>query len=178
MALLRNSGNGIFGDEALRTRVGVGPGDLVGWGTDFFDYDNEGWLDLFLATTEFQLYEGSMHLNAPNYLFRNLTKNGRFVNISRRALVSESLPSMGIATDDHDNDGWVDFVLGNWNQGYMLYRNLGAAQTRNHWLAIRLVGDGLINRDAIGTKVYLSTSDGLVQMRDVRSGSSLGAGNE
>ncbi|MBV7337327.1 CRTAC1 family protein [Chloroflexi bacterium TSY] len=177
MALLRNSGNGTFGDEALRARVGVGPGDLVGWGTDFFDYDNDGWLDLFLTTTEFQLYEGSMHLSAPNYLFRNL-KNGRFDNVSRSALVSESLPSMGIATADYDKDGWVDFILGNWNQSYLLYRNLGATQTDNHWLTIRLVGDGPVNRDAIGTKVYLTTSDGLVQMRDVRCGSSLGAGND
>jgi hypothetical protein len=84
---------------------------------------------------------------------------------------------MGIAYADYDNDGWIDFVLGEWNRGYALYHNTAQAKD-NHWLTVRLVGAGTVNRDAVGSRVYLTSTDGRVQMQDVICGSSLGSGND
>ena len=50
------------------------------------------------------------------------------------------LPSMGLAYADYDKDGWLDFVLGNWNQGYVLYRNTGGASHDRRWINVRLRG--------------------------------------
>ncbi len=86
--------------------------------------------------------------------------------------------NMGLAYADYDKDGWIDFVVGNWNRGYRLYRNQGIEGGDNHWLTVKLTGDGPVNREAVGARVYLTDSDGRVQMQEVKSGSSLGAGNE
>jgi hypothetical protein len=177
MVLLQNNGANHFTDAALSARVGVGPSNAVGWGTAFFDCDNDGWLDLFLATTEFRLYEGGMHFSYPNYLFQN-NGDGSFTNISAQSWVEQAHPSMGFAYADYDQDGRVDFVLGNWNEGYTLYHNESSAAQDNNRLTVRLIGGGPVNRDAIGSRVYLTTSDGRVQLREVNSGSSLGAGND
>ena len=100
----------------------------------------------------------------------------------RRCHASEWLedlqPSMGLAYADYDRDGLLDFVLGNWNEGYVLYRNTGALGRSNNWINIRLTGGADINRDAIGSRVYLSTDDGRTLMQEVKCGSSLGAGND
>jgi hypothetical protein len=85
---------------------------------------------------------------------------------------------MGLAYADYDNDGWVDYVVGEWNQGYALYRNTDFQSEDNHWLTLRLVGAGAVNRDAVGARVYLTSDDGRTQMQDVICGSSLGAGND
>ena len=83
-----------------------------------------------------------------------------------------------MAYADYDRDGLVDFVMGNWNEGYRLYRNTGAEGKGNNWLNVRLRGGGAINRDAIGSRVYLKTDDGRELMQEVKAGSSLGAGND
>ena len=75
-------------------------------------------------------------------------------------------------------DGLVDFVVGNFGQGYTLYRNAGLAGAENHWLTIRLEGRAPINFDAIHARVFVTTEDGLTRMQEVKSGSSLGAGND
>ena len=64
------------------------------------------------------------------------------------------------------------------DEGYALYRNTGAEGAGNNWINIRLIGGGDINRDAIGARVYLSTDDGRTLLQEVKSGSSLGAGND
>jgi hypothetical protein len=177
MVLLQNQGAGLFVDRALPARVAVGPGDTVGWGTAFFDYDNDGWQDLYLTSTEFRLYDGGMNFSYPDFLFHN-NGDGSFSNLGKAQLPDNRQPSMGFAYADYDNDGWVDYVLGNWNEGYALYRNQRLAGMGNHWLTVRLTGGGPVNRDAIGARVYVYTSDGRTQMQEVTSGSSLGAGND
>ena len=182
MVLLQNQGNGTFEDVADDAGVNVGPSSAVGWGTGFLDYNNDGWLDIYLATTEFIQYtidsgpEG-MHFPYPNFFFHN-NGDGTFSDVTPVTWVDDPRPTMGFAYADYDHDGWVDFVVGNWNEDYRLYRNQGLAGQANHWLTIKLTGGGSINRDAIGTRVYLTTSDGLTQMKEVKSGSSLGAGND
>ncbi|MCY4355463.1 MAG: CRTAC1 family protein [Truepera sp.] len=181
MALLENLGDQ-FRDASKTAGVGVGPGSVVGWGTAFFDFNNDGWLDLFLASTELiwaqdlQRPEG-MLFPYPNPLFQN-RGDGTFLDVTPTSWQQQPKPSMGVAYADYDRDGLVDFVVGNFGQGYTLYRNAGLAGAENHWLTIRLEGRAPINFDAIHARVFVTTKDGLTRMQEVKSGSSLGAGND
>jgi hypothetical protein len=113
----------------------------------------------------------------PDVLFKN-NGNGSFSDATPHRWRGDSHSTMGIAYADYNNDGWTDFVLGQWNEGYALFRNTGADSPRNHWLTLRLIGAGAVNQNAVGARVYLTTSDGRTQMQDVICGSSLGSGND
>jgi hypothetical protein len=176
--LLSNNGDGTFFDAARNAGVHFGWTDTVGWGTGFFDYDNDGWQDLFVAATGFiqrEIYlppEG-MHFPHHSFLFHN-NADGTFTDV----WFGENKPTVGFAAADYDNDGWLDFIVTDWNAGFKLFHNQGAALTGHRWLTIRLQGWGRIDRDAVGTKVYLTTDDGQTQFQEVINGSSLGAGND
>jgi hypothetical protein len=144
--------------------------DAISWGTVALDYDNDGWIDLYLTIDND--FPGFV-----NYLARNLG-NGEFESVANAAGAPSSAKSMGVAYADYDNDGWVDLLVGNYNTGYQLYRNQGSPDTGHSWLKIKLVGDGPINRAAIGSRVYVHTNDGETQLMELKSGSSLGAGND
>lgn len=188
MTLLQNQGDGTFLDATRGSRSGIGPTPAVGWGTAFFDYDNDGWLDLYVTTTQFieSKFRGpggsilppeALMAPYPDVLFRN-NGDGTFMDTTPRRWGWDARATMGIAYADYDNDGWVDFVLGEWNEGYALYRNTVTQTESNHWLTVRLVGGGPVNRDAIGARVYLTSDNGRTQMQAVICGSSLGAGND
>ena len=182
MVLLQNQGDGTFDDVADDAGVVVGPSSAVGWGTIFFDYNNDSWLDLFLTATEFvqfDIFSGpeGMMFEYRDFLFEN-RGDGSFADVTPASWLNDLNPSMGLAYADYDRDGWLDFVLGNWNEGYALYRNTGAVTSSHNWLNVRLQGGGDINRDAIGSRVYLTTTGGRVLMQEVKAGSSLGAGND
>lgn len=175
-SLLQNQNDGTFTDEAEAAGIHFGWTSTVGWGTGFFDYDNDGWQDLYLAATGFvqrdlNVPPEGMHFSHPNYLFRN-NRDGSFSDV----WAEEEMPSMGFAYADYDNDGHVDFVVGNWNEGYRLFRNEG--DTNANWLTVDLEGGGPVNRDAVGTRVIVTTDDGQSQMQVVTSGGSLGAGHD
>ncbi len=181
MTLLQNEA-GVFTDVSEEAGVDVGPSSAVGWGTAFFDYNNDGWQDLYLATTEFiQLYKErppeGMLLPYQNYFFEN-NGDGTFNDSSPQSWTKNPAPSMGMAYADYDRDGFVDFVVGNWNEGYVLYHNEGRVGEGNNWLTVELQGKDKVNRDAVGSRVYLRFSDGRELMQEVNIGSSLGAGNE
>ena len=182
MVLLENQGDGTFTDRAEEAGVAVGPSSAVGWGTAFFDFDNDGWLDLYLATTEFiqediNIGAEGMHFSYPNFLFQNRA-DGAFNDVTPISWIQQPAPTMGFAYADYDHDGRLDFVIGNWDEGYRLYRNEGLINPDNHWITIRLVGEGPVNRDAIGARVFVQTSDDRLLMQEVKSGSSLGSGND
>ncbi|MEZ4616755.1 MAG: FG-GAP-like repeat-containing protein [Caldilineaceae bacterium] len=189
--LLQNQGQGTFTDVAEAAGVDTINGATVGWGASFFDYDNDGWLDLFMATTEFRRSDPNqppdgMHFGHPNLLYHNTGKNDgngeagapAFTNVTPATWYEVPRSSMGIAYADYDHDGRIDFVTGDWNQGYVLYRNVSKAGAEHNWFAAHLVGDGPVNRDAAGARLYLTDSNGKTQLREVRIGSSLGAGEE
>lgn len=214
--LLQNLGEGTFTDVAENAGVDTINGATVGWGASFLDYDNDGWLDLFMATTEFRRSDPNqppdgMHFGHPNLLFHN---NGAiagaettFTNVTPATWYEVPRSSMGIAYADYDRDGRVDFVTGDWNQGYVLYRNVDSQANQanihensgsensgsenngsensssennaaNNWFAAQLIGAGPVNRDAAGARIYLTDSSGKIQLREVRIGSSLGAGED
>ena len=80
-----------------------------------------------------------------------------------------------LAYADYDQDGDLDLVTGNWNSGYRLYQNQGGAY---RWLSLDLRGAADVNRDAVGTRVYLTTDDGVTQLQTVRIGAGLGGNNQ
>ena len=170
MVLLQNQGDGTFVDVAVE--AGVDMADHIAWGTAALDYNNDGWEDLYLAVMS---TAGHDKLST-NPLFHN-NGDGTFTRIRSGSGAGDVGPTMGVATADFDNDGWVDLLLGNKDNGYSLLRNQTGDLTDNHWFSLALVGDGPVNRDAVGSRVTVQTADGTVQVREVQNGSSLGAGN-
>ena len=179
MYLLRNDG-GDFRSRAHSAGVAInlGPDSGVGWGAVFFDLDNDGWQDLYVAATEFlqtfpELETTFMNPRA-DALFHN-SGGYNFVDVSAHSGIDQALPTLGVAYADYDRDGDLDLVTGNWNSGYRLYQNQGG---RNRWLSLDLRGYGAVNRNAVGTRVYLTTADGVTQMQAVRIGAGLGGNNQ
>jgi hypothetical protein len=143
--------------------------DAVGWGTIFFDYNNDGWPDLYLATMDADPARA-------NRLFEN-QGDGTFSDVTDLSGAANTGQTLGVAYADYNRDGWVDFVIGNLGETYTLYENLASAAS-NDWLAVRLVGGGSVNRDAIGSRVELELNDGRHLMQEIKSGSALGSGND
>ncbi len=166
MVLLRNdlASTGLFTE--VTNSAGVNSAAL-GWGTEFFDADNDGWLDLVLATVNPTVPLGDR-------LFRNLG-GGSFLDVSTASGIADTFPTIGLARCDLDNDGRTDLIFGDYNQGYRFKRNLSDV---GNSMRIHLEGGMGINRDAIGTRVWLTDSDGGVQMQEVKNGSSIGGGSE
>ncbi|MCP4419144.1 MAG: hypothetical protein GY805_21220 [Chloroflexi bacterium] len=171
MTLLQNRGDGTFTDVAAQ--AGVDLPENIAWAATAFDYDNDGWQDLYLA-----VMTTANHSEMPtNPLFHN-NGDGTFTRVRSGSGAADVGPTMGIATADFDNDGWVDLLIGNKDDGYSLLRNQTGAQSGNRWFSLELVGSGPINRDAVGARVTVRTADGTLQTREVQNGGSLGAGNE
>ncbi|MCA9943211.1 MAG: VCBS repeat-containing protein [Anaerolineales bacterium] len=171
MTLLQNQGDGTFNDVAQLAGVDVPDG--VAWAAAPLDYDNDGWQDLYLAVMTTADHQGI----AANPLFHN-NGDGTFSRVSSGSGASDVGPTMGIATADFNNDGSVDLLIGNKDDGYSLLQNQAGAQSGNHWFTLALAGEGPVNRDAVGSRVILYTADGTTQVREVQNGGSLGAGNE
>jgi cytochrome c peroxidase len=165
--LLQNQGDGTFVDVA--PEAGVDTPKAIGWGTTFFDYDNDGRLDLYMA--QMTRTDGGVGFNP---LFRN-NGDGTFTDIGDNSGAADPGKSIGVSTADFDRDGFMDLIVGNFDEGYRLYRNtLGDSGTGGNWFALNLVGDGSVNRDAVGVKVYTTSSDGRVQVRQVTNSTGLG----
>ncbi len=137
--------------------------DAHGWGTLFFDYDNDGWLDLYVADSQLATTE--------THMFHNLGGGVGFTDVSAECGCVEAGWNYGVSAADYDQDGGVDFIVGQRSMGHALYRNTAA--TGNHWLEVELEGGGPVNRDAVGARVIVETTDGTVLRRDVEIGSGL-----
>ncbi len=179
MSLLENTGAGAFVDISERAGVAYKTGEAVGWGTAFLDFDNDGWLDLYLAATGISPIYGKagMHYAYPDRLFHN-QGDGSFAAIRNDLFGAGDHAAMGFSTADYNRDGRVDFALTRWDSGHHLFQNTAHAAERHQWIVFDLQGDGAIDRDALGTRVTVETVAGQRQMRELKSGSSLGAGNE
>jgi hypothetical protein len=153
-SLYHNDKGEIFTDVALPNGIGAATKLLSGWGLKFFDYDNDGNIDLLLCNGHpddmvDKRVEGVKFLE-PMLLFRNNGK--RFENVSSHSgpIFSRFISGRGLALGDFDNDGSVDVVVTQNNGAPILLRNnMGK---RNHWLGVRLVGTKS-NIDAIGARV-------------------------
>ena len=172
ISLYHNEGNGLFVDEAPRSEVGRNTLVTLGFGCFFFDYDNDGWPDIFVADghieNEIERVQKRVSYAEPPHLFRNLG-SGRFQEVTEQMGTAFASPKVarGAAYADIDNDGALD-VLVTTNGGRLwLFHNEGGT---NHSVRVKLVGTKS-NRDGIGAVVHV-TSSGAKQWQMLRSGSS------
>jgi len=172
--LYHNDGDGNFTDVTFQAGLGELTIPFLGWGTSFFDYDNDGWQDLFVVNGH--VYPavdanqwGTSFAEQP-LLFHNL-KNGKFERIGAApgSGLATAWTGRGLAIGDLDNDGRLDLVINNLDGKPAVLRNV-SSQT-GHWLNLHLIGDPekKTPRDAIGSVAYLTTGK-LRQRRDVISG--------
>lgn len=172
-ALYHNTGKGFFEEVASTAIPGTSLFPHINWGCNFVDFDNDGWVDLFVANgnTQDNLEDLAAHITyrARNSVFRN-NRDGRFVELTD--LAGSGLEpvesSRGSAADDLDNDGRVDLVVVNARSRPTVIRNLSPA--KNNWILVSLFGT-TSNRDGVGSHVIV-TGGGLQQLREVHSGRS------
>ncbi len=169
MTLLQNQGDGTFNNMAELAGVQFPRG--IGWGAVFLDYNNDGWQDLYLAVAE--AVQGE---SPANPLFHN-NGDGTFTNLGQMSGAGHEGRTIGVAAADYDQDGYVDLVIGNYDEGYVLYRNTMGDRYDDHWLTLKLVGGGPVNRDAVGARVVVTDSDGRRQIQELKNGSSVGTGD-
>ena len=166
-AFYRNLGRGQFDDARVQSGLGHPTASSTGFGTDWFDYDNDGWLDLFIANGAVTKMESLRHdpfpFRQPNQLFRN-TGGGQFTEVTARSGPGLALSevSRGAAFGDVDNDGDVDVLITNNDGPVRLMLNEPARQ--RDWLQVRLQGV-TDNRQGLGARVGLRRPDGTTVWR-------------
>jgi enediyne biosynthesis protein E4 len=165
--LYRNDGRHSFTDVSYAAKVAAVSLPYVGWGTKFFDYDNDGWVDLFVAN-------GHVYPQIPSFQQRNFVhknkRDGTFMEVADQlgAPFKEKRTGRGAAFGDLDNDGDVDIVLNNLGGAGQLLRNDGG--NVNNAVLIKAVGVKS-NRSGVGAMVKVVAGD-LTQKDEVRSGDS------
>ncbi len=178
-ALYWNQGERGFTDISWPSGIARPSASYVGWGTAFFDMDNDGWLDLLVANghvfPQMDNVKGSAPYRQPLELFRN-SRNRTFENVTALAGLDKLVPASrrGAAFGDVNNDGKVDILLLNVGAPPTLLIN--RTQTDNHAVLFRLVGTKS-NRAAIGARVTVTTGS-FAQFSEVRSGSSYCSQND
>jgi len=173
LGLYHNEGTGLFVDEAPTSAIGRASLLTLTFGAFFFDYDLDGYPDVFAANghidEEIGRVQPRVRYKEPPLLFHNLGK-GRFDNVTAQMGASFNRPvvARGAAYADYDRDGDLDILVSTNNGPAYLFRNDGG--NRNNWIDIRLVGRRS-NRDGIGAVVRVTSKSG-TQWKMVHTGSS------
>jgi len=185
--LYRNNGDGTFTDATAAAGLGLYT-QYLGWGTMFFDFDNDGWPDLILVNGHVYPEVDSQHLDSnfkePKILYHN-NGNGTFTDISANAGsgITAVSSARGLAAGDLWNDGRMSAVISNMNAPPMLLVN--DVRNGNHWIAFRTIGTSFSsasagsksNRDGIGAKITVKAGTRTL-VDEVRSGSSYISNND
>jgi enediyne biosynthesis protein E4 len=161
------SGQLFFGDVADTVGLGQISRNSIGWGTSFFDYDNDGKLDLLVVNgSTFQDDKNPRHLvPMKNFLFWQKDPNDGFYEVSSQsgAAFADAQVGRGAAFADYDNDGDIDVFIVNQEGRPMLLRNDGGNQ--KNWIKVR-VKCSKSNRTGFGTKVELETA-GITRRQEI-----------
>lgn len=170
--LFRNEGQGRFTDITAEAGLEDPTLNALGWGTRFFDYDNDGDLDLFTANGHvYPQVDGTgvTTYAQSNQLFANLG-GGRFGEVTARAGpgLEASKVGRGACFGDYDNDGDLDVFVVNLNDTPTLLRNDGG--NRQNWLLVQVVGER-VNRDGVGTRIRVDAAES-AQWRTINGASS------
>ena len=177
--LYRNSGKGFFTDDSHRAGLVQDSWNDLSWGVGFFDFNNDGWKDVFVANGHIYPQVDGAGVNTTyrqtNKLYLN-TKSPKLKNVSGAAgpglLVKKS--HRGAAFADFNNDGQMDVAVSALDDAPSLLMNGGMAG--NHWLILRLTGAGK-NRFGVGARVTVK-SEGVVQVREAKAGGSYASASD
>lgn len=171
-SLCHNEGQGVFGNVAFPTGVGLPSLLRTGWGVGFCDFDNSGEPDIFAVNghvmDNIAEFSPSLSYLQPPLLLAN--EGGRFRDVTASCGQALSVPraSRGAAFGDFNNDGRIDVLIANCNESPCLLRN--DSKNQNHWLIVKATGRRS-NKDGIGTKVRL-TANGRTQTSEITGGGS------
>jgi len=175
-SLYKNRGNESFQDVAHANGVAQSTRLLSGWGLKFFDYDNDGHLDLMLANGHpddmIEHYSTQVTYKEPLLLFHN--EGGRLKDVSAGSgpVFKKQFSARGLAVGDMDNDGRLDVLINNNGDAPLLLHN--RAGQGNHWVGLLLQGT-TCNRDAIGARVSWSVAGKVTRRLKAGGGSYLSA---
>jgi hypothetical protein len=171
--LYRNDGKGGFTDVTPDLKIAAMMIPFLGWGDAMIDYDNDGWLDLFMANGHVYPQADSSTWGTTfgqrPLLFHSVKGQLEPVPPVKDTALGEVLTGRGVAYGDLFNDGRIDLVINNLEGRPALFRNVSPAG--NHWITFDLTGTGKSNRGAIGAQVYV-TAGGMRQRADVIAGGS------
>lgn len=168
-SVYENNKNESFRDTARTHSVAQATRLLSGWGLKFFDYDNDGEIDLMLANGHpddmIENYSQQVKYAEPLLLFHQESRKMKNVSALAGPAFQKSYPARGLAVGDLWNNGRIDVVVANCGEAPLLLKN--NAGLANRWLGIRLVGQKC-NRDAVGTR--LTWSAGGVKRSRLKTG--------
>jgi hypothetical protein len=175
LSLYHNEGSGLFVDEAPQSEIGRASLLTLGFGCFFFDYDLDGWPDVFVANghidPDIQRVQANVKYAMPPHLFRNVGK-GRFEEVTKSVGAAFASPRVarGAAYADIFNDGRLGVLMATNGGPAALFRNEAMGGAANRSLRVKLIGTRS-NRDGIGATVRV-TASGETQAQMMRSGSS------
>jgi len=185
--LYRNDGEENFTDISFQVGIGEPTIPFLGWGTAFFDFDNDGWKDLVVGNGHLypivDNFQWGTSFAQQLLLFRNVqNRTNKQIKFDRVAAapnsgLAESICARGLALADFDRDGNVDVVVNNMDMPPTLLRNVNS--DKNSWLKIKLVADPSAKspKDAIGSTLF-ATAGSVRQRFDLTSGASYASQSE
>jgi hypothetical protein len=175
-SIYRNKRDETFDDQNVRLGIAKATQLMSGWGVKFFDYDNDGDLDLFIVNGHpddlIDKIRPNVTYREPLLLFHN--NNGMFTNVSQESgpVFAKAFAGRGLALGDFNNDGGMDLLVSNNDEAPLLLQN-NVGRT-NHWLGIKLVGKKA-NPDAVGARISYQAGDLKRSRMKVGGGSYLSA---
>lgn len=166
--LFRNNGDGSFRDATNQSGVGSATLSFSGWSTHFFDFDDDGWKDLFVAQSHvmdtIEKTSPNLRYLEPPLLLRN--QSGHFTRVLAGEAFQRDWAGRGAAFGDLDNDGDIDIVVSNVGQKAYVLRNDGG--NAKNWIGIENVGTKS-NHDGIGARVKIVSASGTTQYYTVNT---------
>jgi enediyne biosynthesis protein E4 len=177
--LFRNEGTGSFSVDTYKAGIGFASLKMSGWGNGIYDFDNDGFKDLFTANSQVSDNaddDPQQHYRQANAVFQNL-QDGTFRDVSKQAGPDMEVRAAhrGCAFGDLNNDGKIDVVVSAIGDHAELLYN--TTTNNNHWILLQTMG-AKSNRDGIGTRIKVTGESGLVQYNHVTTAGSFASSSD